>query len=250
MISWMHWPDWGNWLFTQFFPGECAICHDFVPLQQGICATCLGQLLRNDQACTRCANPLPNDCQRTEQLCGKCLTSPPFFDQALSPLVYQQPLDQLIHQFKYHHQLHLARPLIHAFCRYGNPLAHLGNRQRTILLPIPLHPRQICRRGFNQALELAQLLQQQLHLPLYPQLLLRQRDTVHQRALNARARKQNIQGAFVITPDDNNAATLIRENRIILVDDVMTTGSTLNEAARVLKRAGCEQIWVWTMARA
>lgn len=156
------------------------------------------------------------------------------------PYHYEFPLVELIHRFKYRGQLSLSRIL-------GTLLARrLGERCRgrvDAILPVPLHPAREARRGYNQARELAVFVANALHLPLHDGLARRIRNTEEQAALPAIVRAANVRGAFEVR---STAPPL----RVAIVDDVLTTGATVEELARALRAAGCRHIEVWAVARA
>lgn len=184
----------------------------------------------------RCAIPLPEPA--TE--CGRCLRRPPDFDAALAPLIYGFPVDRLLPRFKFHGDLAAGRLLAATLLSAAS--AAPGARPAT-LIPVPLHRTRLRERGYNQALELARPIARQLGIPLAPDALERVRPTRAQSELGALDRRRNVRGAFVV-----RGRTL--PDHVALVDDVMTTGATLSECARVLKRAGVARVDVWVVARA
>jgi len=229
--------SWGRLLrglLDWLLPPACALCGATGAL---LCAPCLAELPALGPACRRCALPLPGD---PGGLCGPCLRRPPPFEALTAPFAYAPPLDRLLQALKYRGRLELARPL-------GERLAESWLEAAPppdLLLPVPLHPRRLRRRGFNQALELARSAARRGGIPLAPDLLRRVQDTPPQAALDARARRANVRGAFAL------AAGLGGARRVALVDDVVTTGHTVSELARLLRRAGAEEVQVWAAARA
>jgi len=196
-----------------------------------ICAGCRDDLPELDEACPQCAGPSPRG-----ETCGGCLAAAPSFDATLAPWRYEFPVDQLVHALKYGGRLALA-------AAFGDALAPLvtGRRIDTIM-PMPLSPARLRQRGFNQALEIARHVARRTGLPLRPDLAQRVRDTVPQTDLPHDARDANVRGAFACT-DGVAGATLA------VVDDVMTTGASLAELARTLKRAGAVRVENWVVAR-
>ena len=174
-------------------------------------------------------------------LCGACLRKPPRYQSTHCAYRYSYPIDHLVRALKYHDRLTHARVL-------GELLAESLTRLRTapwpkLLIPVPLADSRYRERGFNQASELAEQLQRRLAIPVRADLLARQRATREQAGLDRVGRHKNVRNAFAI------CAPLVVKH-VAIVDDVVTTGSTVNEIARVLKRAGAEQIEVWAVARA
>ena len=170
-------------------------------------------------------------------MCGACLKHPPAFDRTHAALAYAFPLDRMIPRLKYHGRLALA-PVLGACLAEAAAQASRPDR----LIPMPLHPARIRERGFNHATEIAQTVASQLGLPLDLDSCRRTRDTPPQRGLKHDARRRNVRGAFVCSND-------VEGQRIALVDDVMTTGTSLDELAATLKRAGAREVSCWVVAR-
>ena len=218
-------------------PSQCAVCHDWG--QQRVCALCVARFAPVLPRCERCAIEVPAG----TGFCGACLTDPPPFERALAAADYAHPWDGLITQFKFHSALDLApalaQRLLDTFSRGSEPVP-------TLLLPIPLSVERLRERGFNQAWELARQLARALHCRADTNLLLRVKDTPHQLALAPDQRAGNVRAAFAVEP--RRRAELAGAT-VTLVDDVMTTGATVSEAARVLLRAGATRVQVWVVAR-
>jgi ComF family protein len=204
-----------------------------------ICADCRGMLERNETACARCAEPLP----LPTPLCGKCLQHLPAFDAAWAGYLYRAPFDHLVQRLKFNQALAVGRALMPDWSEALR--AHLSTRSEPspqALVPIPLHRSRLRQRGYNQALELARDLGRELQLPVLPRALLRARATAPMPGLDLRARRRNVRGAFA-------AGSAPLPARVALIDDVMTSGATLDEAAKVLKLAGVEWVEVWVLSR-
>ena len=150
---------------------------------------------------------------------------------------YRYPLAELLHRFKYGGQLALGRFLADALAGRVT-----GERWPDLLIPMPLYPTRLRERGFNQAVEIAKRMAMVTGLPLAFDALAKVRDTAPQASLPWKERQANVKGAFALTAD-------IAGKRVVLVDDVMTTGATLNEAARVLMKSGASEVAVWVVAR-
>jgi len=198
-----------------------------------LCKACANDLPRLQKPhCPRCALPTPNG-----ETCGRCLAKPPHYDATLAVYSYDFPLDKLVQSFKYGHRLALG-------AYFGQQLAALaGNLAADLIIPLPLHPLRLRERGFNQALELARPLGRTLNLPIDSASCSRTRNTPAQANLAWRERTKNIRGAF-------HCATDFTGKRIILVDDVMTTGASLDECARTLKLHGAVEVTLLVVARA
>jgi len=243
-----------HFLKREFLSGSCYLCHSKADLELSLCEFCIQKLSLNQYHCVRCANPLQHHPTITTensfdkpnyapQLCGKCLNQNYYFDQVQSPFLYAGHLIKLLHGFKYRQKLFLGRSLSQLFIRNTPLLSTELPIQADIIVPIPLYKDRIRQRGFNQALELANFFSRQTTINIDHTVLKRIKPTMSQRGLSAKERKQNIKNAFAIKSD-------LSYKHIILVDDVMTTGNTVNEAAKVLKKAGVQRVDVWTIARA
>lgn len=220
-------------IFRRILPPACVLCGD-VAQGSGLCAGCRADLpWHTAPRCPQCALPTPDGA-----LCGACLRHPPAFDQTHAALVYRFPLDRMIPRLKYHGQLAIAPAL--GTC-LAESVAEAMRPDRVV--PMPLHPARIRERGFNHASEIARSVARRLGLPLDLDSCHRIRDTPPQMQLKHDARRRNVRGAFA-------CATRLDGERIAIVDDVMTTGSSLNELAAVLKRAGAAAVDCWVLARA
>jgi len=192
----------------------------------------------NETACSRCAAPL-SGITGGEITCGRCLQRAPRFDLAFVPYRYAYPLDQLIRAFKYRGVLAYGRVLGSLL---ADQLAARASPRPDLIVPVPLHPSRHRERGFNQATELARPISRRLDIPFDARLCKRVRATADQTELDARSRRSNVRGAFEV---EGKLAL-----HVAVLDDVLTTGSTASEIARVLKRAGVRTVEIWAVARA
>jgi len=217
------------------FPPRCLLCGAPGDRDRDLCAGCAADLPCNRVCCARCALPLKS----AAALCGECIKREPPFAATFAPFEYAHPLDLLLVRLKFSRNLAAARVLaqlaLDAFAE-GNVSTPLA------IVPVPLHRDRLRERGYNQALELARAFSSTLGVPLR-EILTRQRATAAQSDLDAAARRRNVRGAFEAVAGELPA-------HIALVDDVMTTGTTIRECARVLRRAGVERVDVWVLARA
>ncbi|MBI3571000.1 MAG: ComF family protein [Gammaproteobacteria bacterium] len=211
------------------------LCTARVPVGQPLCAGCAAALPRITIACPRCAAPLA---ETSTAACGACQQHRLHFDATQALFHYQPPVDRLIQNLKYHRQLSLARVL-------GNLLAeHLDtNTAPDMLVPVPLHPARLRERGYNQSLELARVVARRFGLPLATHAVRRVRATPPQTTLTSSERRRNVRNVFHTTADFSG-------KRVAIVDDVMTSGHTVNALAKCLRRAGAINIVVWVVARA
>ena len=210
---------------------DCLLCAD-VSERDILCRACAAELPRLPQEhCPRCALPTPNS-----EICGRCLSNPPHYDRTQSAFAYDFPLDKLVQSFKYGHQLALAGYL-------GQQIAALAEGiEADLIMPLPLHPKRLRERGFNQALELSRPVSRATKLPIDTRSCQRVRHTLAQAELPWRERVKNIRGAFHCSEDFSG-------QRLVLIDDVMTTGASINECARTLKLHGAAHISVLVVAR-
>lgn len=216
-------------------PLRCLVCRSPGEDGEDLCRACRAELPWNHAACARCGLPLPRPAPR----CGRCVGRALPFAASRAVFLYQPPVNHLLRRLKFHADLAAGR-LVAALA--GPALA--GAPRPAALLPLPLHPRRLRQRGYDQALELARPLGHALALPVLETRLRRQRHTAPQSELGAQARQANLRGAFALAPGPPLPA------HVALLDDVMTTGATLAEAARVLRRAGVARVDVWVLARA
>ena len=226
--------------------GDCLLCASSVPWREDFCPGCAQSLPYASPGCRRCAAPLALR-QSAAQPCGECQKHLPAFDRTLAAFTYAPPVDRLIQGLKYHRQLHLARTLGRCL---GDVLAAAAPglpppaERVDVIMPVPLHANRLRQRGYNQSLELARPLARHFGLPLDYRSLRRTRATPPQAALPVKQRKRNVRGAFAVKGED------LTGTRVALVDDVMTSGHTVNAAAACLRRAGAKAIEVGVVARA
>jgi ComF family protein len=223
------------------WPPLCVLCGRVGSApSRDLCAGCEADLPVNDRSCVVCAEPLQLQ-SVSGVTCGACLRRRPRFDTCIAPYRYAYPLDHMIRHLKYGGSVAQGRVL-------GDLLSScVGNAERhswpQMLLPVPLAPARFRKRGYNQAIVLAEQVHRRLSIPLHTDLLVRTRETLEQAGLEQRARRNNIRGAFALT-------RALSATHVAIVDDVVTTGSTVNELARTLKRAGVKCVDVWAVARA
>ncbi len=226
-------------LISTVYPPRCVICGAPGFNDMDICEVCYHDLPWIGSACLQCAIPLAK--HSGDQLkCGQCLQKPPAFDRSLSLFSYEKEAVTLIQQLKFNEKLAYSRLL-------GSMLADAINKNAIELpdciLPVPLYRKRLKQRGFNQSIEMARPVASTFGIPLDFQSVKRVRDTQSQTELDKQQRRKNIRAAFeVVEP--------LSAQHIVVVDDVVTTTSTVNEVARLLKRAGVRRVDVWSIARA
>jgi len=208
---------------------DCLLCGAETG-PEPLCPACIAELPTIPDSCPRCALP-----GAAGVICGSCLSRPPHFDATLALWRYEFPCDRLVQALKYRARLSLA-----GF--FARSLASRPLPEVDLIVPMPLHRRRLAERGFNQALEIARGLARHLARPIEPRSVLRVKDTLPQTELPYEDRTKNVRGAFLCKLDLSRAS-------VAVLDDVMTTGATLNELARVLKRAGATRVENFVIAR-
>jgi ComF family protein len=225
-------------LLSTLFPCRCILCQKTVKQHFGVCSDCYRALPHNDICCIRCALPLAEGISNTV-LCGRCIKKMPVFDYAHSPFRYEDAVIGLVHRLKFGEKISVARNIGEIL------LAHFQTTNETpdCLLPVSLHKSRLRQRGFNQSIEISRVLAKKLAIPIEHAAVVRHKSTVAQTGLNAKQRQSNIRGAFSVVRQ-------LQYKHVLIVDDVMTTGATVNELAKVLKRHGVSRVGVLSIARA
>jgi ComF family protein len=232
-----------NAVIDFIYPPRCSLCGCSSGGEDGICADCLSQIhYIGRPLCIRCGKPFSHDFA-TDHLCGECLLRKRYFRRARAVGLYNGIFRKALHRFKYQWKNCLARPL-------GTLMAQrmesfFSDVTYHCMLPVPLHPRRLRKRGFNQALVLARIVSRAYHIPLDRNNLVRTRWTQSQVGLSERDRKDNVRGAFAVLHSGR-----IHQRTILLLDDIYTSGSTVDECSKVLINAGARKVDIVTLARA
>lgn len=216
-------------------PSVCVLCHQYHRDALTVCSPCRELFVRIGIGCSICRLPLPDG---DFVQCGHCIKHKPAFDAVFSAYLFAEPLRTLLHEFKYQQGLHL-RSLLTQLMLDALPTHFI---KPDCLIPVPMHPDRIRQRGFNQSAELARLLARKLDIPLANHLCTKTINTAAQASLNGKSRRQNLNSAFSAKPG--------KMQHIMLIDDLLTTGSTANELASTLKQQGVTRVDVWCLARA
>ncbi|HLW73854.1 MAG TPA: ComF family protein [Gammaproteobacteria bacterium] len=220
------------------YPSHCVLCGHKGARGLDLCAPCFDELSWNRHPCPRCAAPLPPDIDTP--VCGICIKSPPAWDEAKSPLTYAYPLDKLIQRFKFDGDLPTGRLLGELLAEY---LVAGGGDRPDFIVPVPLHPSRLKERGFNQTVELARPVSKRLKIPVRLDVCERVRATEIQSKLDAAERKKNLRDAFAVKKS-------VDGKHVAFLDDVVTTGTTVEVLTTTLKDSGARRVSVWCAARA
>lgn len=224
------WLKFKHLLKSRLFPQPCLLCGASNGEDVGLCSACLNDLPFHDAYCPQCGLHSLN-----HQLCGACIASPPDFDATHAVFRYEYPISQLLQQYKYHQQLALAETFAALM------LNHI-QQPPDLIIPMPLHPQRLQERGFNQSLEIAKIIGRQHQRLVDYQACQRVKFSPPQASLPLKQRVKNMKGAFACSQDLSGL-------RIALVDDVMTTGASLNALAKAVKTKGAAHVECWVIAR-
>jgi ComF family protein len=227
------------------FPPICLLCgsKDIYHVGCFICKDCLNSIsFISHPVCVRCGRPFLTEATR-DHVCGNCLTQEPYFNLVRALGRYEGALETIIHNLKYKQKFSMVNLL--SFL-----LDHMHNHSITfpsydLLIPVPLHRSRLRQRGFNQTVILGNILKKKYHLPLHTSILQRIAHTLPQVTLPVKARKVNMQNAFKVKEPRS-----VEGKTILLLDDVYTTGATMNECARILKKSGASRVDGFVIARA
>lgn len=223
-------------------PAHCLCCHASVTEQGSLCASCFSRLsFLTGSLCWQCGLPFALATEEGAR-CPSCLSHPPAFDRARAVCRYDEASRPLITRLKYSDQLHLAPALARWMHTHGAPLLDASQ----LIVPVPLHYRRQITRMQNQSALLASRLSQLSGLQWQAQLLTRVRHTAPQAGLTRKQRASNVKKAFSVAEPRKST---LHGKAVLLVDDVMTTGATLNACAKALKQAGASKVHVLTFAR-
>jgi competence protein ComFC len=226
-----------------FYPPNCGACGAAISNTEYLCPSCHDKAKRIvPPFCAKCSEPFAGAIEG-EFTCANCAHRKLKFDAAISAYRSRGVVRFVIVQFKYNRQLHLRHPIA-GWLAEAMMDARLRNRTFDLIVPVPLHPARLRERGFNQADLLARMLAQKIGVPVFAALE-RVRYTTTQTAFDRIDRMENLHNAFRL-----RKKVTVRELRVLLVDDILTTGSTLSECARVLREAGARSVYAVTAARA
>lgn len=229
-------------LLSVVYPSYCLLCGQFVERDRdrSVCPACWARIRRLPaNLCLCCGVPLTIP---QETMCGLCLSNRPPFQTAHAYGLYQEELREIVHHFKFHKRQGLAAPL-------GDRMAQVyltrpAEERCDWIVPVPLSRKRLAERGFNQTELLARRMAKRLHLPVVTRSLVKRKNTPAQSGLTDEQRRHNVQGAFSVHHPEH-----LKGKRVLLVDDVYTTGATLMACSQALSMAGAATVRVITLAR-
>ncbi len=229
-------------IVNYLFPPQCPYCEKIIDSKQLLCDECYHKIhFIQAPKCYWCSVPLPIETDTGEKmLCAKCLSKRPLYDMARSVFVYDHFSRLLILKFKYYDRNDLRHILVHYLLKAGNDLFD----KTDLVIPVPMFWLRRLKRQYNQSSVLAELLAKKIHKPYYPDVLYRTHHTETQTHKTSKERKQNLKDAF-----QARHVELIQGKRILLIDDVLTTGATAESCTKVLKKNGAKAVYVLTVAR-
>ena len=217
---------------------SCLLCKASCSFFAKLCTACISSVPANQHACFSCAEPLT--VESTDLLCGLCQTKNRAFKRSIVPLIYQHPVAEMLQQLKYSQQLAYAVPLAHVLVK---AICHRYQQDDfpEVIVPMPLHDKRLCERGYNQAGVIARHLSKKLSVPVKHRLVQRIKDTKPLLNLSAKARHRYMQGAF--------QAKQSKFKHIALVDDIITSTASAETVAKACQKKGIERIDLWAIAR-
>lgn len=231
-----------NGVLAALFPRCCVLCGQ-ASGRWNLCSGCRADLPWIQEPCSRCGAPLVEVPASAPGVCTRCTIAWTAVDRAWSALVYEYPVDRLVTQAKFQARTEYAGVLGESLGMHLRRLRNLGALTAPdCIVPVPLHPHRLATRGFNQALEIAYPVSRCLRIPIRTSGCARVRNTVEQTALTGAARRRNLRGAFRVTAG-------LSGQHVAIVDDVLTTGSTVEALAESLREAGAASVQAWSVAR-
>lgn len=240
------------------YPPQCCICKSYINSYFALCDNCISHLeLISSPICYQCSNIISDSvvishdsnfkngtCLESENLfCNQCLNNPPYFNKLICGVSYNSIIAKLISNFKYYDRPELAK-LLKDFLIYAYAEANIN--QVDLIIAMPVSFRRLLHRKYNQVFILAKYLSLYIGVPIAYKVLYKSRHTKFQASLDIDSRKKNIVNSFAIKPKFSH---LIKDKNILLIDDIVTTGNTINEAAKVLKQHGAKLVYVIAIAR-
>lgn len=220
-------------LFSIFFPRRCPVCDEVILYGKDICEECQGKVpYVKEPSCKKCGKALEDE---RKEYCGDCGKKKHYFKQGKAVFSYQKGMKLSMYRFKYAGRREYAAFYARSTKeKYGD---WISRREIDVIVPVPMYPKKKRARGYNQAEIFAKSLGEQLELPVETRLIRRVKNTIPQKELNDKQRKDNLKGAFQLETN------IVKYSKILLVDDIYTTGSTVDAMAKCFLEAGIEEIY-------
>ncbi len=224
----------------ELFKSQCVLCDMSIDSNISLCEGCRKDLPMVEFACSICALPLKES--NKSNFCGKCINQTSYVDYAINLFHYAVPIDYLIGQMKFHQELTVVAVLADLLKNHIEAFNSVHGLP-DVFLPVPLYKTRLVERGFNQALEIIKPLAKSQHIPVILDVISRSKETKTQTNLNKLERKKNLAGSFTMLKK-------LAYSHVVIVDDVVTTGATTQELAKLLKNSGVKTVGVLSLARA
>ncbi len=233
-----------SFVFGIFLPNHCLSCESIINKNQDFCDDCSTELRPiKDPKCKICSYPFEIEIKGMQPLCSKCLRKKPSYEKSIALFHFDHVIKKVIGDFKYRDQIFLAKKLAKIFLQK----AEKEISDADLIIAVPLHLKKLRKRKFNQAVLIGKFLTKTtLGKKFYPDFLLKIKETKSQTELSQKAREKNLKRAFLV---NKKYRELLRGKKILLIDDVTTTGATLENCAKELKRRGAKEVTVMTIAK-
>ena len=219
------------------YPRRCPVCHNAAPQGHDICPSCVGRLpLIRGNRCPKCGKPV----EAEGELCHDCRVTPHVYEEGVGIFLYEDIMRSSLSWLKYKGRREYGTVLGMLMGYYGKEM--LRSWRADALVPVPVHRKRLLKRGYNQAEELAKGLSRTVRLPVFADALVRTRETAAMKELTPRERRKNLAGAF------SSGRGSVRGKRAVLIDDIYTTGATIDVCASYLKQQGAEAVFFMTLA--
>lgn len=233
-----------QFILNILYPNHCISCKNIINSDKTFCINCWKKLqFINKPCCSICSEPFKfNIFDEDELLCGNCIKKKPYFDKAISCFIYNKTISRTILQFKFFKKTFLSKVLVKFLLISTKDVIN----EVDYLIPVPIDIKRLRWRGYNQSLLLTKELSKKTNKPIIEDLLIKHKYTIPQARLKNKDRKKNLKNVFSF---NEKYFDLIQNKNIAILDDVMTTGTTVNECAKILKQQGVNKVFVFTIAK-
>ena len=224
---------WKEFLISVLFPRRCPVCDEVILHGEKICGVCAGKVVYiKEPSCKKCGKQLENE---RKEYCGDCSRKRHFYEQGKAIFSYQKDMKRSMYRFKYSNRREYAEFFAEAAAKkYGTWLVRRGI---DVIVPVPMYAAKKRSRGYNQAEVFARALGRECAIPVEKKMVIRVKNTMPQKAMNNKQRKDNLKGAFQVR------SNIVKYSKILLVDDIYTTGATIDTIAELLKKSGAKEVY-------